>query len=123
MLITYSADGKPATTPHGHILAALIIVDAAFALTVIFGWTFVSFFISEPVHWATWQAVGPGSTFLELFSYPFAMLWLMPATGILGAWAAHKSKRFSVAYTFALLPIVFLGLIFGWYYFTPADWR
>ena len=123
MLITYNADGTPAIAPHGRMLAMLMVLNATFAMTVIFGWTLVSLFIAEPVHWATWQTVSPGSTFLELFYYPFSLLWLMPACGIMGAWLGHKSKNYALAFAFALLPLLVMGLIFGWFYFAPEDWR
>ena len=123
MLISYSADGTPYNPAHGRRLAALMTVNAAFAIAVVFAWTFVSLFVEEPLAWATWSAVNPGNSFLELFYYPFSLLWMMPSFGTMGAWLAHKSRRPALAYTCALLPIAFLGLVFGWYYFTPPEWR
>ena len=123
MLITYTTDGTRATTPHARILAGLIIVNATFALTVIFGWTLVGLLIEEPMAWATWHVVHRGNTFLELFYYPFSLLWLTPGICIMGAWLANKSKSYTLAYTFALFPLLFLALIFGWYHFTPESWR
>ena len=123
MLITYNADGTPARSGHGRKIAALMVLNAAFAMTVIFGWTLVSLFMAEPMHWATWYAVSRGSTILEMFYYPFSLLWLLPSCGIMGAWVALKSKKPAIAYAFVLLPLLFMVLIFGWYYFTPEDWR
>ena len=123
MLITYNADGTPNAAPHGRVLKVLILVNAVFALTVVFGWTLVSLFISEPMAWATWHTVSRGTTILELFAYPFSLLWVTPALGIMIAWLANKSKQYALAHACVLLPILFLGLICGWFYFTPEDWR
>ena len=123
MSISYTADGKPYNPAHGKRLAVLMTINAAFAGLVVGAWTMVSLFVEEPIAWATWSAVSRGNSVLELFYYPFALLWMMPAFGIMGSWLAHKSRKSALAYTCVLLPIVFLSLVFGWYYFTPPELR
>lgn len=123
MSISYSADGTPYNPAHGKRLAVLMAINAAFAGIVVFAWTIVALFIEEPIAWATWSAVGRGNSLLELFYYPFSLLWMMPAAGIMASWIAHKSRRSALAYTCVLLPILFMSLVFGWYYFIPAAWR
>ena len=123
MSISYSADGKPYNPAHGKRLAVFMTINAAFASVVVSAWTMVALFVEEPIAWATWSSVSRGNSLLELFYYPFCLLWLMPAAGIMGAWLAHKSRKSALAYTFVLLPIAFMSLIFGWYYFTPSEWR
>ncbi len=123
MSISYSADGRPYSPLHGPRLAALMTINAVFAGLVVSAWTLVALFVEEPIAWATWSAVTRGNSLLEMFYYPFVLLWLMPAGGIMGAWLAHKARRSVLAYTCVLLPILFLSLVFGWYYFTPAEWR
>lgn len=98
----------------------LMLANAVVAMTVLFAWTAVSLYIVEPIAWATWMPVRRGTTFEDLFEYPFVMLWFMPAAGIFGAWLALKIGRRALAISCVTLPLGLLGLIFGWYYLAPA---
>jgi hypothetical protein len=51
------------------------------------------------------------------------LLWLMPLAGVALAWLALKSGRRGLALTALMLPIVLLGLIFGWFYGAPPELR
>ena len=70
--------------------------------------------------WATWYGLGSRP---ELFDYPFVVLWLLPAGGICGGWLAEKAQNRRLSCFFALFPLLFLGLLFGWYYLLPVEWR
>lgn len=120
MTISYYGDEARAPIPVSGAMTFLMLVNAVIAMTVLFAWTAVSLYIVEPIAWATWMPVRRGTTFEDLFRYPFVMLWFMPALGIAGTWLALKRGRRGIALSCAILPIAFLGLIFGWYHFAPA---
>ena len=103
-----------------RFLVAVIIANATFAASFAFWCTFVALFASEPIRWATWQGVGSRP---ELFDYPFCLLWLLPVSGICGAWLAEKAEKRRVAYFLALFPLLFMSLLFCWYYVVPMEWR
>ena len=123
MSISYYEDGTPIIPPRSRKLLALMAANAAFAMVMLFAWTVVSLFVAEPMSWATWMPISRGSTFEDVVRYPFVLLWLMPASGIAGAWFAMKAGRMPLAYACVGLPIVVMSLVFGWYYLTPPDWR
>jgi hypothetical protein len=99
----------------------LMLVNAVIAMTVLFAWTAISLYIVEPIAWATWMPVRRGTSFEELFEYPFVLLWLMPLAGIAGAWLGLKFGRRTFAMTCAILPVLLLALIFGWFYGAPPE--
>jgi hypothetical protein len=103
-----------------RFLVFLMVADAAFATSSASWCTFISVFVTDPIRWATWYGVG---TRPELFEYPFVVLWLLPVGGICGAWLAEKGHNGRLACFFALFPLLFLGLLVGWYYLLPVEWR
>lgn len=123
MLISYDIDGNGARRGWSKPLLALAAVNAAFAAMVLSAWTFASLFIADPIEWATWMRVHRGSNVMELFDYPFVLLWLMPAGGIAVAWMSGKSRQWGTAYAALTLPIVVLGFCFCWYYLAPEALR
>ena len=123
MSISYYEDGTPIARPQSRKLLALMIANALFASVMLFAWTVVSLFVAEPMAWATWMPISRGSSFEDVVRYPFVLLWLMPAGGIAGAWFATKAGKWALGYACVALPMVIMGLVFGWYYLTPPDWR
>ena len=122
MTISYYDDDNGPVQPSG-LVTFLMLANAVIALTVLFAWTAVSLYIVEPIAWATWMPVRRGTTFDELFEYPFVMLWLMPIGGIIGAWLSLRLGRRGAALLCVLGPIALLGLVFGWYYLAPPAYR
>jgi len=120
--ISYYGDEARAPIPASAAMTCLMLTNAVIAMTVLFAWTAVSLYIVEPIAWATWMPVRRGTTFEDLFEYPFVMLWLMPTAGIAGAWLALKLGRRLLAISSATLPIALLALIFGWYHFAPPTY-
>ncbi len=122
MTISYYGDEARAPIQPSGVMTFLMLANAVVAMTVLFAWTAVSLYIVEPIAWATWMPVRRGTTFEDLFEYPFVMLWLMPAVGIGGAWFALKLGRRFLALSSVMLPIALLALIFGWYHFAPPTY-
>ena len=77
-------------------------------------------FAAEPVRWATVQGVGSRP---ELLEYPFVLLWLLPVAGACAAWVAQKAERLKLAYFLAFYPLLYFGVVTGWYYLAPAQWH
>jgi hypothetical protein len=121
--ISYYDDDTRAPITASGPLTFLMLTNAVIALTVLFAWTAVSLYIVEPIAWATWMPVRRGTSFEELFEYPFVLLWLLPAAGIGGAWLSLRTGRRGAAFLCAIAPIAFLGLIFGWFYLAPPTYR
>jgi hypothetical protein len=121
--ISYYDDRATASIRPTSFMTFLMLVNAVIAMTVLFAWTAISLYIVEPIAWATWMPVRRGTSFEELFEYPFVLLWLMPLAGVGGAWLGLKFGRRTFALTCLILPIALLGLIFGWYYGAPPELR
>lgn len=123
MLITYYEDGSTAPKQTSRGMAAMMCINAAISLSILFAWTYLALFVAEPFAWATWMPVNRGYGVKGVFDYPFLMLWLMPALGVFGAWVGLKGGRKAMAYSFLCIPPVMLMLIVGWFYLTPPDWH
>ena len=123
MTISYYDDGPRAPIPVSGFMTFLMLTNAVIAMTVLFAWTAISLYIVEPVLWATWMPVRRGTSFENLFEYPFMLLWFMPAGGAACAWLALKAGRWGLALTGVLMPLVILSLIFGWYHLAPPTYR
>ena len=123
MTISYYDDGLRAPARPSAFMTLLMLVNSIIAMTVLFAWTAISLYIVEPIAWATWMPVRRGTSFEELFEYPFVMLWLMPMGGVIVAWLALKAGRRSLALTCLVMPIALLGLILGWFYGAPTTRR
>ncbi|HEX7075032.1 MAG TPA: hypothetical protein VF226_13405 [Hyphomicrobiaceae bacterium] len=101
-------------------LVALMAANLLFAASSIFLWTLMSLFIAEPVRWATARGIGSRP---ELLEYPFILLWLLPVAGACAAWVALKAERLRLAYLLAVKPLLYFGVVAGWYYLAPAQWH
>ncbi len=123
MTISYYDDGLRAPIRPSAFMTFLMLANSVIAMTVLFAWTAISLYIVEPIAWATWMPVRRGTSFEELFEYPFVMLWLMPVGGVIVAWLALKAGRRNLALTGLIVPIALLGLIFGWFYGAPTTMR
>lgn len=124
MSISYANDEAPVIYKKTPVtLVGLILVNAVFAFLILFSWRLVGLFVSEPLSWATWVPVYRGSGYEDIVRYPFVVLWLWPLIGIVGAWVSLKMTKFQLAFAFASMPIVVLGLVIGWFYLTPQDWH
>jgi hypothetical protein len=111
-------EGRPRR--NSRVLSGLLVANATFALSSLSWCTFMSLFVAEPMRWATWHGLGSRP---ELLDYPFVLLWLLPVGGVCVAWLADKGDNRRLAYFFALFPLLFLGLLFGWFYLVPVEWR
>jgi hypothetical protein len=123
MSISYDLDGTEARRSWSRPLLVLLTANGLFMMATLCAWTFLSLFLAEPLAWATWMRVHRGSNFMEIFDYPFVLLWLLPAGGMSIAWVASQSRRWGTAYASLTLPIIVLGFVYGWYYLAPTDWH
>ena len=121
MTISYYGDRAGASIRPTSFMTFMMLVNAVIAMTVLFAWTAISLYIVEPIAWAMWMPVRRGTSFEELFEYPFVLLWLMPLAGVASAWLGLKFGRRAMALTCLMLPVALLGLIFGWYYGAPPE--
>lgn len=121
-LLTYAeiTSTRKETVADARVLLILFVVNATFAVSTVFFWAFLSLFVAEPIQWATWRGVGSRP---DLFDYPFIVLWLLPAAGIGAGWIAKRAGQHRLACWLALMPIILLGLVFGWFYLMPPEWR
>ncbi|MCL4767633.1 MAG: hypothetical protein KJZ80_15510 [Hyphomicrobiaceae bacterium] len=101
-------------------LMALQAANLVFAASSVFLWALMSLFMAEPIRWATARGVGMRP---ELLEYPFILLWLLPVAGACAAWVAQKAQRLKLAYFLAFYPILWFGLVVGWYYLMPVQWH
>jgi hypothetical protein len=122
MTISYYEDGKGDGRLPRRLLA-LMIANGCVAVVAVVAWTAASLFVAEPMSWATWVPISRGDSLDDLLEYPFVLLWLMPAAGAGAAWLAAKLRHRMAAYASVGLPLVLLGLVFGWYYLAPAAWH
>ena len=122
MSISYDLDGNGAPKAWSKTLLVLMGINGIFALAMLCAWTFLSLFVAEPLSWATWMRVTRGYGMMEIFDYPFVLLWLLPGAGMATAWVASQTRKWAMAYAALSLPIVILGFVFGWFYLAPPDW-
>ena len=111
-------EGKRQRDPA--LLVALQAVNLTFAVAAVTMWAVVSLLVAEPLRWATTRGVGARP---ELFDYPFVLIWLLPVAGACAAWVAQKAERSKLALFLAFYPVLYLGLVVGWYYLAPLQWR
>lgn len=123
MSISYDIEGQGVRKSWSTPLLVLAGLNAAFAIAMLSAWTAASFYLAEPLEWATWMRVNRGTSMMDVFDYPFVLLWMLPVGGVTVAWAASKSRQWPLVFVALTLPLLVLGLIVGWYYLTPTDWR
>ena len=123
MLITYYEDGTAAPKRTERAMALLIAANLVFAATTLFAWTYIAFFVAEPLAWATWMPIHRGYGVTGILEYPFVLLWLLPILGVCSAWVCLKGRRKPMAYACVAVPLVILALVLGWFYLAPTDWH
>jgi hypothetical protein len=123
MLINYYEDGSSAPKRATPGIAILMALNSGFAALILFAWTYIAFFVTESLSWATWMPIHRGYGMVGVFEYPFVMLWLLPSIGVFGAWVSLKGGRTFAAFTFVAVPLMMLALVFGWFYIAPTEWR
>lgn len=101
-------------------LVVLVVANLLFAGCAIFLWALMAFLMAEPIRWATARGVG---THPELLDYPFLLLWVLPVAGACAAWIALKAERLKLAYFLAFYPLLYFGIVAGWYYLAPTQWH
>lgn len=122
MSITYNSDGT-ISKPMPASMMMLMLVNATASLAVLGAWTYVSKYVADPIAWATWVRVYRTGYTLEIFEYPFVLLWLLPVACVALAWTAHKAGYRSLAWTALTLPLALQTLIITWFHVAPPGWR
>jgi hypothetical protein len=123
MLINYYEDGSAAPVRLSRPMIALMAMNGVFSSAILFAWTYIAFFVAEPLSWATWMPISRGFGFTGVLDYPFVMLWALPLVGVFGAWISIHAGRKPLAYAFVAVPLVMLALVMGWFHLAPPDWR
>lgn len=101
-------------------LKVLVSANVVLGLCALLFWELMSILIAEPILWATGQG---GGTRPELLDYPFVLIWLLPIACACIAWIASKVEWMKLAHFVAFYPLLYLGLVVGWYHLTPAQWH
>jgi hypothetical protein len=122
MSISYTGADVPGTPvrERRRLILLLVAINTGFGLATLFWWTMMSLIVAEPIKWATWTGI---SSHPDFFEYPFNMLWMLPLGGAAASWVLFKNGNRKHALWFGLFPVVFLGLVIGWFYLTPIEWR
>lgn len=102
------------------LLRVIMTLNVVFGVACIFWWPTLSRYLADAMRWATWRGIEQAP---NLFDYPFVLLWLLPISGIGAAWFVERSGKAQTACIVATLPILLLGMIFGWYHLAPPEWR
>ena len=115
-------DAPPPPSLRPGLIIALQALNVAFAAAIVSAWTYLSYFLADPIGWATWAPLSrhgnPG-----LLDYPFMVLWGMPLAGVAIAYCARRLMMHGLITTALILPILTLGIIIGWYYLAPTEWH
>lgn len=122
MSISYNRDGQP-YRPKPPLMVALMAVNVLFVLVVLSAWTYVSSFVSEPLAWATWMRIYRSGSLLDIFEYPFSVLWIMPLCFVALGWISDKIGARGFAWMCVTLPVVMHVMIIGWFHLAPVTWR
>lgn len=102
------------------LLRVIMALNVAFGVACIFWWSTLSRYLADAMRWATWRGIDHAP---QMFDYPFVLLWLLPVTGIAGAWFVERSGKVQAASLVATAPMLLLGLVFGWYHLAPVEWH
>jgi hypothetical protein len=119
MTLSYYEGARP---PGTRLLFSLIALNGLFSAAVLTMWTAMQIFVADPITWATWAPLGRDSN-PDFFDYPFVLLWSLPAGCAFAAWWTNKLGDRKLAYALVGIPVLWLGMVFAWYYLTPADWH
>lgn len=117
MSLSYYEDGQKSESPFS---VACIVVNALVAVAVVFYWSGLSVVVAEPLKWATRGSVSPHPW---MFEYPYMLLWVVPIVAACASWLALKLRLRTLAAFVGAFPLIYLGLMTGWFYLTPAHWH
>lgn len=116
------SDAPPAPVERRWFLRTLQLLNLGFATAVVSAWTYLSYFLADPIGWATWMPLSRSGN-PHLFDYPFVVLWGLPVGGVLVSYCARRLTMHRLIATALLLPILTLGVIIGWFYLAPLEWH
>ena len=121
--LAHAFSDAPVASPQRERVALLLqIVNLSFAAVMVSAWTYISYIIADPIAWATWvplsRHANPG-----LFDYPFSLLWGLPVGGVVAGFCARRLTMPKLMITALWMPLLVLGMIFGWFYLTPIEWH
>lgn len=105
---------------RSRLACALMWLNGLFAAAVVAYWTGVSLIIEEPFRWATGEGVSPSPS---LFEYPYLLLWIVPSAAAVIGWLSIHAKMPALGRFVGIYPLLFLGLMVGWFYLTPPQWH
>lgn len=121
MLISYDMHGNGGSRAWSAPLKFLMFINGVCVAVMLFAWPFVAMFVSDPIEWATWMRIQRGNNLIDAMEYPFVLLWFLPMGGMAVAWVSSQSRNWSMAWMALTMPVLVLGLIFGWYYLAPPE--
>jgi len=119
MLISYDMHGSGSSPNWSKPLKFFAFINGACVAVMLLAWPLVSMFVSDPIEWATWMRIQRGNNLMDALDYPFVLLWFLPMSGIAVAWVSSQSRNWGMAWMALTMPIMVLGLVFGWYYLAP----
>lgn len=124
MTISYYKDEPKAVLGRRLIvIQAMIYANIALATLMVFAWPQVGWFVTEPLAWATWHPFHRSGFGVDIFEYPFILLWLLPLAGATISWMALNARQAGYAFGGAIVPLVLLLMVFGWFYGAPTELR
>jgi hypothetical protein len=124
MSISYSHDERPVLQPKSmRSIQVLTCLNLAVAMVFVLAWNEIGHLLKDPIAWATWHPFHHSGFGLDIFAYPFVLLWGLPMAGAVVGWVGTKSRRRGLAFASLLLPILMLTFIFGCYHVLPPEMR
>ena len=96
------------------------MIDIFLAILIVCFWNILAPYLTEPLSWATARNLPPRPGLLET---PTALVWLIPLLSGVGAWLALNLRLVQTAWLFAIFPLLYIGLVGGWFYLAPLAWH
>ena len=110
---------RPATRtqrPHNQLsfMKLMLLTNLTYAVAIVASWSTYSSVFADPL---VLIAGGAPMAHPSLLEYPYVLMWLMPLSGVAGAYVTHAWEWYSVARLIAAYPILLTAACWAWLYF------
>ena len=99
---------------HLSFMKLMLLTNLSYAMAIMVSWSTYSSVFADPL---VLIAGGAPMAHPSLLEYPYVLMWLMPLSGVAGAYVTHAWEWYSVARLIAAYPILLTAACCAWLYF------